>query len=359
MATDFNAETWAQINAPRTPKRDFNADFVEAVETREGMRSGMAPNQAVIRGMQARQTVLDPMFELKKSQAMLNIASTAQQFQENILSSQIKQRQIEDEAADTLALSGITKFPTWEEKMKALTEITPRSARGIQQAVQMRLQLSQLRAMDTASKAFAKLTPQQMARVNQFEQGTTEWWDAIEELSPKEPTQPETVTLIETAKKYRLEGDAKSADMIESILLERGRTKAGMVAPSRPFTITTEDASGNKITQRLTEEEYLARPVTDKDELALLKEYSETKAALSSGDMKRGPDWNPLATPRGQRMESIRAELKAKGIDADTGKRITGQPEQAVAQPNVTQSEYEKLRSGDLYWWNGKQIPKQ
>lgn len=28
-------------------------------------------------------------------------------------------------------------------------------------------------------------------------------------------------------------------------------------------------------------------------------------------------------------------------------------------KPNVTKDEYDKLKSGDLYWWNGKQIPKQ
>ena len=28
------------------------------------------------------------------------------------------------------------------------------------------------------------------------------------------------------------------------------------------------------------------------------------------------------------------------------------------AQPNVTQEEYAKLKPGDLYWWNGKQVPK-
>jgi len=30
-----------------------------------------------------------------------------------------------------------------------------------------------------------------------------------------------------------------------------------------------------------------------------------------------------------------------------------------TAPANVTQQEYEKLNSGDLYWWNGKRIPKK
>lgn len=182
MATEFDAVQWAQINAPRGTGRDFNADFAEAVETREGLRSGMAPNQAVMRGMRARQAALDPMFELKKSQAMLNIATTAQQFQENILSSQIKKQQIDDEAADTLALSTVTKLPTWDEKLKALTEITPRSARGIQQASQLRLQLSQLRQMDWSSKAMlsiAQKNPALAMRLSTMDPTSPEFLDAV------------------------------------------------------------------------------------------------------------------------------------------------------------------------------------
>lgn len=327
MATDFDAVQWAQINAPRESKRDFNADFVEAVETQEGLRSGMTPNDAVIRGMQARQTRLDPMFELKKSQAMLNIASTAQQFQENILSSQIKRQQIDDEAADTLALSTVTKMQTWDEKLKALTEITPRSARGIQQASQLRLQLSQLRQMDWSSKAMLSIAQKNPAlawRLSRMDPNSPEFIDAIQTASIKEATQPETVTLIETAKKYRAEGDNRSADMIEDILKERGRAKAGVVAAPRPYTITVEEG-GSKVTKRLTEEEYLNRPVDDEETLKLLEQYRNAKTQAAAGNERPGPDMlSVLPTYRAQ-MESLKQELIQKGVDPETGRRIGAQ----------------------------------
>lgn len=31
----------------------------------------------------------------------------------------------------------------------------------------------------------------------------------------------------------------------------------------------------------------------------------------------------------------------------------------AIARPNVDKSEYDRLKKGELFWWNGKQIPKQ
>lgn len=352
MATEFDAVQWAQINAPRGTGRDFNADFAEAVETREGLRSGMAPNQAVMRGMRARQAALDPMFELKKSQAMLNIATTAQQFQENILSSQIKKQQIDDEAADTLALSTVTKLPTWDEKLKALTEITPRSARGIQQASQLRLQLSQLRQMDWSSKAMlsiAQKNPALAMRLSTMDPNSPEFIDAVQQASIKEAAQPETVTLIETAKKYRAEGDSRSANMIEAILAERGRAKVGVVSEPRPYTITV-DEGGSKITKRLTEEEYLNRPVDDEETLKLIEQYRSAKSNAASGNERPGPDAiSPLPTYR-SKADKLKAQLLEKGVDADTGKRITQQKKRVrVRGPGGatgTVEEGEKLPEG-------------
>lgn len=181
MATNFDAVQWAQINAPQGSKRDFNADFVEAVETREGLRSGMSPNQSVMRGMRARQTALDPMFELKKSQAMLNIATTAQQFQQGILSSEIKRKQIDDEAADDLNSARIIKQfgGKPKEMLEALNSTFWKSARGIQNAVQMRLQLSELMDMDEVSQIYSKLDGVQRAQLYGLEKGSQEWMGKV------------------------------------------------------------------------------------------------------------------------------------------------------------------------------------
>lgn len=184
MATDFNASQWAGINTRQPEKRDFNADFAEAAVTQEGFNRGLSPNKAVMGGMRSRQAAMDPMYELKRSQAMLGIATAAQQFQEGILSSQIKRQQIDDEAADTLALSGLSKLKTWEEKSQALMDIVPKSARGIQQASQMRLQLSQLRQMDWTSRAMLKIADKNPAlafRLGKMDPDSQEYVDAIQE----------------------------------------------------------------------------------------------------------------------------------------------------------------------------------
>ncbi len=53
-----------------------------------------------------------------------------------------------------------------------------------------------------------------------------------------------------------------------------------------------------------------------------------------------------------EQLTGIDARLQELGGDGQGATDATG-------GPNVTESEYAKLKKGDLYWWNGKQIPKQ
>lgn len=186
MATEFNAAQWAGINTRQPEKRDFNADYAEAAETQEGFNRGLSPNKAVMGGMRARQAALDPMYELKRSQAMLSIATTAQQYQENILSSQIKVRQIDDEAADTLAFSKVAEMGTWQERSEALSRIVPRSAKGVHMGVAMRQQLGQLRMQDWTSRAMLRIAeknPGLAMRLSTMDPASPEFLDAIQEAA--------------------------------------------------------------------------------------------------------------------------------------------------------------------------------
>ena len=49
-------------------------------------------------------------------------------------------------------------------------------------------------------------------------------------------------------------------------------------------------------------------------------------------------------------------EIKPVPIPTSDKKDETKKTE---SKPNVTQEEYNKLKPGELYWWNGKQVPKQ
>ena len=55
-------------------------------------------------------------------------------------------------------------------------------------------------------------------------------------------------------------------------------------------------------------------------------------------------------------------DFSQRAEDEDATKNILGTVAKGGAgesHPNVTQEEYSKLKPGELYWWNGKQIPKK
>jgi len=189
---EFDPAFWTNANAKRAQINTAEAERSagQFFATRDARNSGMGFMDSMREGMKNREAVFDPMFELKKEEMQAGIKMKAQQFQEAILSNKIKQAQIDDEAADNLAFSKLSEFKTWDERIKALNEIVPRSARGIQQATQMRLQLTQLRQMDAASRAESKLTAKQLAAANRFERGSEEWWKAVDEAETQKPQSP-------------------------------------------------------------------------------------------------------------------------------------------------------------------------
>lgn len=183
---EFDPAFWTNANAKRAQINTADAERSagQFFATRDAARSGMGFMNSMREGMKNREAVFDPMFALKQSEMQANIAGRAMQIQEGILSSQIKKAQIDDEAADNLAFSKVAGLKTWEEKANALNTIVPKSARGIQQANMMRLQLTQLRMSDYTSRAMtsiAQKNPALALRISAMEQGSPEWIAAIEE----------------------------------------------------------------------------------------------------------------------------------------------------------------------------------
>jgi hypothetical protein len=150
--------------------------------------------------------------------------------------------------------------------------------------------------------------------------------------------------------------------------------------PDRPIKETIAAGEDQpQIVKSYTQAEWDARPIQNKNELDLLSKYAELKSKVAAGDMKLGPDWNPLASERTVQLAKVRTQLQQLGIDAETGKRtgslvinpssgtLTNTPTlgapppfaPAVVAANVTQKDYESLKPGDSYWWNGKKIPKK
>jgi hypothetical protein len=150
----------------------------------------------------------------------------------------------------------------------------------------------------------------------------------------KPGTTPELVNLIEAAKRFRAEGDVKSADQIDAVINERGRSKGGAASEPRPYTLTIEDQNGAKVTRRMTREEYdQMSPVTSEATAKKLTRYAELKAELATGNRKKGPDWNPIANDFTVEMSKLKSELQTEGIDADTGKRSSGAVTNSPAAP--------------------------
>lgn len=146
--------------------------------------------------------------------------------------------------------------------------------------------------------------------------------------------EPMDVRLIEKEDEYRRTGQTEKADLLKSILSEKSREKGRVIAEPRPYTITVEEG-GSKVTKRLTEEEYLNRPVDDEKTIKKIEKYRDLKSKLSEGDQKLGPDWNPLASSRQDQLKNLRDELQGLGVDAETGKRITSGGSSELKSPSV------------------------
>ena len=77
--------------------------------TRDARRQGMGFMDSMQAGLKNRQAVMDPMFEMKKQQFQLGVLETASKIQQQMLSGQIRQKQLDDEAADNLSAANIIK----------------------------------------------------------------------------------------------------------------------------------------------------------------------------------------------------------------------------------------------------------
>lgn len=97
---------WLAANRAIQPKpRDFNADFAEAVGTQQGFNEGLSPNEAVLRGIQARESTTDPLFQLKKLNFQTQIAGHVAQLADQARALQMRNDQIANEQLDKNALA--------------------------------------------------------------------------------------------------------------------------------------------------------------------------------------------------------------------------------------------------------------
>lgn len=272
---EFDPAFWTNANAKRAQINTAEAERSagQFFATRDARNSGMGFMDSMREGMKNREAVFDPMFELKKKQMEAQILGTAAQMADHIRSLEIKKQQMADEQEDNNALAGLSKFKTWDEKARALAEITPKSARGIQQVTQLRLQLAQLKSMDAASRAVMKMTPQQLAAVNRYEQGSDEWWAAVDKTKSAGETFAETRNLIkrldalDPEDRVRIEGMSDREQQLQAIGLaeealqvrkanqteqQRMDAEAAKVAAEASGMVPTVTISGNKVTERFT-----------------------------------------------------------------------------------------------------------
>lgn len=142
----------------------------------------------------------------------------------------------------------------------------------------------------------------------------------------KKGVAPTDVQLLNFAKQYRDEGDITNATRLEAIVDERGRNKSAAQKVEKSVTVTTDPLLGNRVTRKMTEEEFAkseaSKPLElDSETKSQLSEYAEEKAAISTGDTAKGPDWLGLSN-RARNLNELKTKLTQKGIDADTGRKI-------------------------------------
>lgn len=176
----------------------------------------------------------------------------------------------------------------------------------------------------------------------------------------KKGVAPTDVQLLNFAKQYRDEGDITNATRLEAIVDERGRNKSAAQKVEKSVTVTTDPLLGNKVTRKMTEEEFAkseaSKPLElDTETKQQLSEYAEEKAAISSGDTAKGPDWIGLSS-RARNLNELKTKLTQKGIDADTGRKIGAlEPAETVVEetqiltdPSGNQVKVPKSRVAEL-----------
>jgi hypothetical protein len=125
---------------------------------------------------------------------------------------------------------------------------------------------------------------------------------------------PRELQLREAAMTYRSEGDTESADLMDSALKEIIRNKGAASRVDKSITLKI----GEGFTQRISPEDYVNFPITDKDNLDKIKEYQDLKAKVASGKGEK----HFLKKDDADKVDALKSELRGLYIDADTGKRI-------------------------------------
>lgn len=278
--TEFNAMEWLKAADQRAAEGKASAEETagQFFASRDAVRKGAGFLDTMQAGLKNRQAVMDPLFELKKAKMQTDILQAASGFQQQILSNKIRQKQLDDEAADDLSAANIIRDYSgdMDKQLEALNTTFWKTPRGIQNATQWRLQIARIKSADAASKAVSKLTPQQLAAVSQYEQGSAEWWNAIEKLQPKEKTYAPTneEQLIAAEKRLREEGDIANADKISAILTEKGRNKGPAAAKESPEVANARQQL-RELQSELNKADAKAATLDDEKEISKLRSYSQ------------------------------------------------------------------------------------
>lgn len=159
----------------------------------------------------------------------------------------------------------------------------------------------------------------------------TNWASILEgyeqHATSKDGVDPTDAQLLDIAERARKSGDTKKAEMLEAVVAEHGRNKGQPQKIERSVSVKADDESGATITRQMTEEEFAKsqanKPlVLDLETKQQLSTYAEEKAALSTGDKSKGPDWLGLSN-RARNLAELETKLKQKGINPDTATRLS------------------------------------
>lgn len=166
----------------------------------------------------------------------------------------------------------------------------------------------------------------------------------------KSGVDPTDAQLLDIAEKARKSGNTRKADMLEAVVTEHGRNKGQPQKVEKSVSVTTEDFStGDKVTRKMTEDEFsqsqASKPlVLDTETTQQLSTYAEEKAALSTGDTAKGPDWLGLSD-RARNLAELKTKLEQKGINPDTGTRLSTNTPSANTAPSIPTPHSDYLRA--------------
>lgn len=187
---EFNAMDWLAVNRQRdvdAEKRfeDQRADFAEASAARDALWSGGNLQQATQMGREARARFVDPMYELKKAETQTKILATAANAADNIRSLEIRNMQFAEEQEDANKFQSIVKAANGDRKkiLELLNSTFFKSPRGIQNATQARIQISELMDMDETSKLWSQMPWDVKAQLAGLERGSPQWMAKVRELA--------------------------------------------------------------------------------------------------------------------------------------------------------------------------------